>query len=369
MDVNNYLLHIKHSNNLIYRENQGKSGRKKVTKELDLSNFEDGNYKDTDISVNSIRRMKRAINNLILISPRKYIYNPVTNKEQPFRLNFITLTLSAPQEHSDKIITSKILSPFLKEMQRKNLIGSYVWKAEKQENYNIHYHITSNKFIHYSELRDIWNRHQNNLGYIDKFKNKHGHNNPNSTDIHSTKNIKDLEAYLIKYITKEVDKKELIVKSKKWDCSTNLKRKEQPVIEIDFEIGEVINELKEIRNDNFLYFDYFTILKNDSKVKKELFKLKSVRSCFDLFVKKINASNKEYEKIKNTKFEYILDKKNDMKSVLASEREVFPLKIRYIQEVNGYKIPRYKIVKDSRDFYLLKKYLDKFGYLYEVINI
>jgi hypothetical protein len=56
--------------------------------------------------------------------------------------------------------------------------------------------------MHFEKLRNSWNEVQNRLGYIDQFEKKHGHRNPNSTDVHSLRKVKNLAAYFIKYMTK-----------------------------------------------------------------------------------------------------------------------------------------------------------------------
>ncbi|MFQ5865594.1 MAG: hypothetical protein ACE5IW_10230 [bacterium] len=78
----------------------------------------------------------------------------------------------------------------------------YLWRAEAQANGNIHFHVACDKYIPWWQLRHYWNKVQNNLGYIDRFEEKHGHRDPNSTDIHSVKKIRNLGAYLSKEISK-----------------------------------------------------------------------------------------------------------------------------------------------------------------------
>lgn len=368
MEQSNHLLHLKNYCNIIYPERNGKYKKSSLFSTTYLENFKEDNYKSTDINTNQIRRLKRAVNNLILISPQRKIFNIVTQKKQNFRLNFITLTLPSKQRHTDKEITKEILSPFLAELQRLNKIGSYVWKAEKQKNGNIHYHITSNKFIHYQLVKDTWNKHLNNLNYIDDFFNKHGHRTPNSTDIHATKNIKNLEAYLVKYISKKAENKNLIVSSKKWDCSKNLKRKEQPVISIDYEISEILNDIFTNKKDNIIYKDYFTLIKNDTQIKKKLFKNEDVKKEFQKFVEIMKLREKEYrnEELR----EQIINnhKVKKMESKKIEQKSVYPLKARYIQIINGYSVPRYRILKSDDDYRKFKKYLKKTGYAWEFVN-
>lgn len=272
------------------------------------------NYKSKDITKGSIKRLKRAIGNLVAISPVQKIVNPVIKREQKFRLTFITLTLSAPQGSiTDHEITNLILKPFLKEMRRRKWFDSYIWKAEKQENGNIHYHITTNKFLHYSNLKYIWNKFQNKLGYVDEFEKKHGHRQPNSTDIHATYNIRNLQNYLVKYLTKK-NKAGLEVTSKKWDCSTNLKRKESCEIEICKEIRKATWTLERAYPDLTFIRDRFTIYKHTKESEKIIFS-RYVKEKFNEFKEIIRMTNKQYKIYK----EYI---KNEFNNITSQIKKV-----------------------------------------------
>lgn len=87
-------------------------------------------------------------------------------------LKFVTLTLSGAQEHSDVEIKKVVLNQFLTELRENYKMKHYVWKAEKQKNGNLHFHLIIDVYIHYEVIRKIWNRCQNRLGYIDKFKKR-----------------------------------------------------------------------------------------------------------------------------------------------------------------------------------------------------
>jgi hypothetical protein len=99
-------------------------------------------------------------------------------------ITFVTLTLSSEQLHWDTTIRRKILMPFIQQLQREYNVWHYYYYCETQANGNIHFHLLIDSYIHWSDLRDRWNHHQNSLGYVDRFIAKHGHDNPNSTDIH-----------------------------------------------------------------------------------------------------------------------------------------------------------------------------------------
>jgi hypothetical protein len=160
----------------------------------------------------------------------KYVENDVKNK-----LVFITLTLSSPQIHTDEEIKSKLLNQFLTEMRQKHKMKYYIWKAEKQKNGSIHFHILTDKGLHWRTVRTLWNRIQNKLGYVDRYRSnmkeffklgfkvftskyemrtaaqqyeaykrgvKCDWTDPNSTDVHRLYDVKNVTKYITKYLTK-----------------------------------------------------------------------------------------------------------------------------------------------------------------------
>jgi hypothetical protein len=157
------------------------------------------------ITEHSRKRLRRAINLLIAQAQWKTATDYKTGKEYKFLINFITLTLPTPQgKRSDKEIKKKVLDPWLKKAKRRWKLASYVWRAERQGNSNIHFHIASDCFIPYNELRDTWNDNLEALGFISEYESKHKHRHPNSTDVHAVKNINNLAGYVLKYMSKEV---------------------------------------------------------------------------------------------------------------------------------------------------------------------
>ena len=149
------------------------------------------------------------------------------------------MTLSAKQHNTDEEIKSKLLNNFLTTARRSWKMKDYIWKAEKQENGNIHFHILTNVYIKHLDIRKVWNSIQNKSGfnYVDIYsKNmqeffKNGFKsfpndkrtkekqlavyeenklinwtNPNSTDIHALYKIRNISAYMSKYLAKSVTK-------------------------------------------------------------------------------------------------------------------------------------------------------------------
>lgn len=227
-----------------------------------FKNLDDNTNKYNELSENSRKRMRNAIDFLLYISRNQQLLGTEIKSKNlnteielthgrrhkrpiNYKLTFITLTLSAEQEHTDEEIKAKLLNQFLTVARTKWNMQYYIWKAEKQENGNIHFHILTNTYIKHQELRKEWNQIQNKKGfsYVDKyscsmqeffkdgFKKFPGDKrqkktqykayllnraiswtNPNSTDIHALYKVKNISAYMSKYMSKSVTKTERVLK-------------------------------------------------------------------------------------------------------------------------------------------------------------
>ncbi len=155
------------------------------------------------ISFKAKKRLNSAVDWMLAQSDPKRYYSKEHKRHFSFRLNFLTLTLSSAQIHSDNEIKQRLLNNFLTQLRQKWGVRNYIWKAEAQLNGNIHFHIVCDKFIPWWQLRQCWNRIQNNLGYVDRFAEVHGHHDPNSTDVHKLKKILNLGAYFVAELTKQ----------------------------------------------------------------------------------------------------------------------------------------------------------------------
>jgi hypothetical protein len=178
------------------------------------------------LSPGAKKKLIKAINLLVAIAEPKKAVQFDTGKEFKFRVNFITLTLPAPQGGvTDKDLKQKCLKQWL-EYWKDRLPGmSYVWRAERQKNGNLHFHLVTDRYIHYKDIRESWNRCLAPTGLIDAFQAKHGHRHPNSTDVHAVKHVRNLGAYIAKYMSKTESTAQPI-DGRVWDCSANLKRKD-----------------------------------------------------------------------------------------------------------------------------------------------
>ena len=242
------------------------------------------------VSQHAKRKLTKAIDYLVNTTHVRKQYEPTINRTIVFKATFLTLTLPSEQIHPDSEIINKCLNPFLQEIIKYHVVHKYVWRAEKQKNGNIHFHILTDSFIPYYKIRDRWNRVVNRLGYVDRFQERHGRKQPNSTDIHSLRKIKNLKSYLTKYMSKneqttqnntrtsdqtkhETDLPEqtnVLQTGRIWGCSHNLSGITGYRTEIDSETAEEIKKVLESGRARKYETDYFTVLSMDFHIFKEI---------------------------------------------------------------------------------------------------
>jgi len=270
------------------------------------------NKHDGHLSLAAVKKISKALDYSIYLAKPPDKHKHLAGKHYQYCLNFITLTLSSKQLHSDLEIKKEIFQPWLDYCRKHYKIKNYVWVIEKQKNGNTHFHVVSDKWIPHVELRNLWNKFQQNLGYVTRyaeaqkrwFKNgfkvhsallqnwnynkqysawlsgcKSGWNNPNSTDVHSLRFISNVKKYMIKYMTKNytrVENKltfepnniedELLKKDsyskitgRIWGCSESLSKIKGARDDV---VDEAIEELTSISNDKSIhsvYDSYFSI--------------------------------------------------------------------------------------------------------------
>ena len=166
-----------------------------------MANLSD-NSTEGQVSKKAARNIDKAVSWLLFIAKPKRVYCEELQKSFTFKINFITLTLPAKQQHTDQEIKARCLNNFIQVLRKKVSLRNYLWRAEAQANGNIHFHLVTDKFIHYSKIQQWWNQSVELLGYVSEFESLHGHRNPNSTDVHSVKHVKRLASYLSKYFCK-----------------------------------------------------------------------------------------------------------------------------------------------------------------------
>lgn len=165
------------------------------------ANLED-NESEGVMSAKARKRLETAVMMLLYKAKPKRVTDTITGKQFSFLINFITLTLPASQAHSDNEIKSVCVNNFLAVMRKEFNLNNYVWRAEAQLNGNIHFHFVTDTYIHYKDLRRVWNQSVELLGYVSKFEEKFHHRNPPTEEVRSVKHIKRIANYLSKYMAK-----------------------------------------------------------------------------------------------------------------------------------------------------------------------
>jgi len=217
------------------------------------------------------------------------------------KIGFVTLTLSGKQAHSTAVLNNLMLNQFLTELRAKTPVNRYVWKLEYQKNGNVHYHILIDCFVQWQIIRGIWNRIQRKAGYIDQFRDKFKNmtvqdyvqyavrtskvdthkavsnyrtnvknrwSNPNSVDVHSVDRVKNIRAYVAKYMAKANNAKSLLTvdfvennkdKFRSFGCSRSVSVLKSIVVDCNYKWMSIFDNL-ERAGGRLIDSDWFKIL-------------------------------------------------------------------------------------------------------------
>lgn len=170
------------------------------------------------------------------------------------QLAFLTLTLPYEQMHTDNELKRGALNSFLVVQQRKMNGDPYLWKAEKQKNGNLHFHLIVDITFGEMDYRTEWNKCIDKMGYIDyyRMKNEAFHNggfkvrtdllgkyseleqmgwylkgkndnwaNPRTTHVELLKGGGQIAEYIGKYVGK--NESDQLVDGRVWGCSDVLR--------------------------------------------------------------------------------------------------------------------------------------------------
>lgn len=253
------------------------------------------------VSATAVKKITKAIDYALYLAAPKKLPDTLHGKNFTFRLNFITLDLCSEQQHSDNEIKKKIFQPMLNCLRQKYKVINYIWRAEKQANGNIHFHVVTDKFIPWLSLRNDWNKFQQNLGYVTRYRlnqlefhrsgfklrkellaswsaadqlkaYKKGMSNnwdsPNSTDVHSLKNVSNIKQYFVKYFTKstqsahsksEVKTQFSDLEGRLWGCSERLSNIKGARADIDSQLESELSRIVKSEQIKTHSSDFFTI--------------------------------------------------------------------------------------------------------------
>lgn len=278
------------------------------------------NKHNFEISVKASSRIKEKVTWLYELARNKTVTTSSGKKLFSFKMNFITLTLPATQEHTTAEITAVCLNQFLTECKTKFNLQNYVWRLEFQKNGNAHYHIATDTYIDYSDCKLIWNRCLQKLNYVARYQEKmHGMTfseyvsiysqngktpfnvlrerfgrgtatrwaSPNTVDVRAVSNAKNIAFYISKYITKKSEialnpivtqREPMDSNLRLWFCSRSLSALDKIEVfieEYDHLIDSCIGGLSSIRKYLYDYCQvwYFNASEQANEVKRNLWLL------------------------------------------------------------------------------------------------
>jgi len=263
----------KSAENLIQNQKQCTKELDKVRKTEEITDYDNINdftdkflsqFKETkgkDFKRNASKQTTQKIYKISSVFVRSILSGFVSGRGFKQRsISFCTFTLTEPQKHSDqkiiqtfvdfidhlKKVKNYLIDPVTKERTKEEglKIENYLWRAETQENGNIHFHLLSDVFLNQDMLRRVWNNYLQNLGY------KYGYGSANVNSLKRDKKnnkIMNVENYLCKYMTKaplknkykHLKRKDLVhlpdeeiyrrpILGKTWGCSKKLLKLEYP---------------------------------------------------------------------------------------------------------------------------------------------
>ena len=251
---------------------------------------------------------------------------------------FVTLTLQSKQIHTDNEIKAKCLTPYIETLKRKYNVRNYFWRAEAQANGNIHFHLLIDSFIKWESVREEWNKCTEKLNYITEFEKKHGHRDPNSTDIHSLDEIRSVTHYVIKYCCKSDGYRP--IKGRIHGCSDTIRDLKPYEFVIELEDHELIEKATEYKNAYVLNDVCFTyiglpVYKFLKSVKSN--KLKELNNFYEDIGRQLYERNEETEQKRKKIENETLVKQQEKKEMDLMISEAFlqlKLDYKYSQFVN-----------------------------------
>lgn len=210
------------------------------------------------VTVGMRARLLACVDLLLSSAVLKIVRRPSTGAVFRFRVNFVTLTLSDPAtELSDRDIKSKLLDPWLKRMRYRHHLNSYIWKAERQQNGALHFHLITDTWLPWVSVRDNWNDLQRKHGLLESYRSKFNRDTPNSTDVHAVHRENEARKYIAKYLAKKATD-ESTISGRLWDASVNLKSAKCPSAPIDNQAADMLDRYCRANPDAQISKQYLT---------------------------------------------------------------------------------------------------------------
>lgn len=241
--------------------------RSKLQFNARVSNFK-ANYHRGKVSKQSARKIRMAVQWLVLMADKKKVWDKHSCKMIDYRAGLATVSLPTGCTNvSERFFRDTLLVSILSAMNYRWGLKNYVWKIERQKNGTLHAHITLDKFIDHKWLLSKWCSTLDKHGLLEEYRSRfqqmsvkdyvnyrqsrdqHNYKTrfkshiqytksliaayqkgeksnwslPNCTDIHAVKNVRHLAAYMVKYMSKDPNLG-IDFKGRYWACSHSLSK-------------------------------------------------------------------------------------------------------------------------------------------------
>ena len=226
----------------------GNIHERSTAQEKTKENLMDNRHKG-QLSDKARMRMRNSINWLCVSAKAKRVWCKRSNKSFWFKISFLTLTIPPQREKQiNQAQLQSLLHSWFMYAKKYFYLKNYVWKVESHADGRLHIHITSDSFIHWRKLRDSWNRLLKAKGFLDYHWEKHNNYDPNSTDIHAVKDIKNIVAYISQYMAKKTTL-DSGYSGRIWSCNYNLSAKNKCSVNVSAD--ELSKELRQFYSKTF----------------------------------------------------------------------------------------------------------------------
>lgn len=223
-------------------------------------------------------------------------------KRATYYPRFVTLTLPEKQIEDDKAFKRKYLERFIQELKRQCGVKYYFWKAEPQQNGNIHFHFLIDRYIDKHKLQRLWCHIIK--PYVVRWQKRIGDETrlPPATKIEQIRSMKKLGEYAVKYCLKDNEDGKRGIRGRIWGASRELKALKG----LELYHGEVSRhqlefELEQIQHykvDYAAHDEYFchVVLSKAAWRQMTTTRLALTKHCADIFKQLYQGRTLDYEK-------------------------------------------------------------------------
>lgn len=231
------------------------------------------------VSRHTARKIRLAIQWLVFLARAKKVTCPDSKKTFTYKVGLATVSLPSGADSIEPHFFRKVLLTALLDAMRYHFgLRNYIWKIERQNNGRLHAHITLDQYIPHTWLNQFWNatlkkhgildhyhrrfsvmtqgdyirhrlktdhqkqreRHPSHAAYIESIIQAYRKGceadwyRPNTTDIRSVRNIRNLAAYMVKYLSKDPNLGDGW-KGRFWSCSHALSKLRSTAVQVPFQ--------------------------------------------------------------------------------------------------------------------------------------